>query len=370
MFCAVISNTWKRQGLHKSEALCDVVFFGCAPMDDENEGCLHNCVSSKCSNLNQTGLVQKFKGAGSSQHLKESLVGIYQGFRLVTHKHTHTKEMHAYDPNQQTYHLLWMRHLYHTYSRCTSQVCSLLPLYCIHIHVAIPIDVQLQEQSLCMTSSSECVSFEVCRAVVLSREFFSFSHWGAPWTRCFNLTTLKQNKTVLRTISQHPKTNLEFVKKSNSSHQATKIEPYPVISFELNLTPPLNLPWPTTTPLNFFQNNTSIFIPPKNADTENQKQPPPHKRVTTPKPNLSPMATRPTPPLNQQPPTKVPSAVLPSIVTVTKAPKGAKRATLPSTQAEGSALLWVFFFCPAGGSWFAPGFEGWESKKGNLGMIP
>lgn len=75
-------------------------------MDDENEGCLHNCVSSKCSNLNQTGLVQKFKGAGSSQHLKESLVGIYQGFRLVTHKHTHTKEMHAYDPNQQTYHLL------------------------------------------------------------------------------------------------------------------------------------------------------------------------------------------------------------------------------------------------------------------------
>ena len=192
--------------------------------------------------------------------------------------------MHAYDPNQQTYHLLWMRHLYHTYSRCTSQVCSLLPLNCIHIHVAIPIDLQLQEQSLCMTSSSECVSFEVCRAVVLSREFFSFSHWGAPWTRCFNLTTLKQNKTVLRTISQHPKTNLEFVKKSNSSHQATKIEPYPVISFELNLTPPLNLPWPTTTPLNFFQNNTSSFIPPKNADTENQKQPPPHKRVTTPKP--------------------------------------------------------------------------------------
>lgn len=260
--------------------------------------------------------------------------------------------MHAYDPNQQTYHLLWMRHLYHTYSRCTSQVCSLLPLYCIHIHVAIPIDLQLQEQSLCMTSSSECVSFEVCRAVVLSREFFSFSHWGAPWTRCFNLTTLKQNKTVLRTISQHPKTNLEFVKKSNSSHQATKIEPYPVISFELNLTPPLNLPWPTTTPLNFFQNNTSSFIPPKNADTENQKQPPPHKRVTTPKPE------HPT-----HPPTKVPSAVLPSIVTVTKAPKGANRATLPWTQADGSALLGFF---SAGGC--LP-HEGRESI-GKFGVIP
>ena len=89
---------------------------------------------------------------------------------------------------------------------------------------------------------------------------------------------------MLLTISQHPKTNLEFVKKSKSSHQATKIKPYPVISFELDLTPQLNLPWPTTTPLNFFENNTSIFIPPQNADTENQKQPTPHKRVTTPNP--------------------------------------------------------------------------------------
>lgn len=158
------------------------IFWMCTNGWWKNEGCLHNCVSLKCSNLNQTGLVQKFKGAGSSQHLKESLVGIYQGFRLVTHKHTHTQRkcMRTIQINRTkdwTYHLLWMRHLYHTYSRCSSQVCSLLPLYCIHIHVAIPIDLQLQEQSLCMTSSSECVSFEVWFAEQL---FFPVSSLVSP----------------------------------------------------------------------------------------------------------------------------------------------------------------------------------------------
>lgn len=178
---------------------------------------------------------------------------------------------------------------------------------------------------------------------------------------------------MLLTISQHPKTNLEFVKKSNSSHQATNIKPYPVISFELNLTPPLNLP-SSTTPPQLLEKQHHHLHPPKKMQIRKTKNNHLLTKGSQPQ-NLTLTPWPPAPLPGYQQPPNTPSS--PNQGAICRAAihrhgdKGTKRRQTRHFALDPGGWIrapWVFF---AGGVGLPRGLphEGWESI-GKFGVIP